>query len=152
MLDETARLYIEFALLLLALCMGFIICFAVLYMPLYSSYANFALNQSYLIDQMKSSCEIKLKSYRDNYAFIKIAENLAGEKNYSQSYNCDEFSKELKHRLEDAGYETYYIYGSYNSSSTNHAWVIVEVPIESISGQAISPEEYTKNYEERGRE
>lgn len=93
----------------------------------------------------------KIKESSDKQPFEMIAEDLSREHNYTDGYKCAAFSKELQHRLEDAGYTAYYVVGKYNSTNNNHAWVVVEVPIEAVSGKILHPDTYKEMYSESER-
>jgi hypothetical protein len=98
-------------------------------------------------------CEIQEIIY-DKHTFTRIASNLAFERRYNiDSYNCVDYSRELKRRLEQAGYDAEfksgYIYDKkMNGSKYAHAWVEVKVLIEATNGKIVKVEDYGR-YDER---
>jgi len=72
--------------------------------------------------------------------FEQISSNLANEQEYRDGYKCVQFSRELLHRLNNAGYSADYC------TSLTHAWVEAHIPIEATNGAIIDPAEM-KNYE-----
>lgn len=72
------------------------------------------------------------------HKFEKIASHLADEQEYREGYKCVQFSKELLHRLDNAGYSADYC------TSLTHAWVEARIPIEATSGVIIDPAEMVK--------
>ena len=83
-----------------------------------------------------------------NFSFAKIAMSVANKHEYSENFNCVNFSEALVRELEDAGYQAKIVYGKWSNGEAEdyHAWVIVEVPIESTTGEIITPAEYEKAY------
>jgi hypothetical protein len=86
---------------------------------------------------------------------VKVARDLANEKNYSSEYNCDAFSQELVRRYNNYGYDAYYCTGiakwcmvnEKNSYDCQHAFVRLDSQyIEAMNGEFLSPEEFEKNY------
>jgi len=128
------------------LCMGFLLCYVILCLPLYGDYSE------QRIENLKLQNAIEQNDSK--YTFEKIALHLADEHNYSKpDYMCGQFSQELKHRLQNAWYTACYIEGDHaNSNKTNHAWVLVEIPIEATSGKVIDPKKYIEKYEEMSRD
>ncbi len=93
--------------------------------------------------------------YIEKPVFVKIAEHLADERIYNEEhYNCVNFSKELVRRLENQGYNAEYCVGDAlwcnvseeEDGSCRHAWSKIELFMESVSGELLSPEEFGKNY------
>ena len=83
-----------------------------------------------------------------NLEFVKIAGLVAENYTYTDDFNCINFSKALVRELQNAGYEARVVYGTWSNGKTKdyHAWVIVEIPIESTIGEIITPAEYEKAY------
>lgn len=67
-----------------------------------------------------------------------------------ETYNCQNFSKELIKKLAEEGYEAYYIEGEVFSPEDNkfhgHAFVKLCVFVEATSGEILKPEDFEKNY------
>jgi hypothetical protein len=92
--------------------------------------------------------------------FMKIAEEISSEHEWvANYYDCTEFSQDLVARLQKNGWEAYIKtgYWYYNGGTScdkedeelfncRHEWVILEVPIESTSGEIINPDDYEKYY------
>lgn len=90
----------------------------------------------------------------NNLTFNLIAKNLVEEHDYSKpDYVCHHFSKELTHRLQDAGYDACYVMGTLDDDNeTYHAWTELTIGIESTSGTFIDPIDYKKRYKELKRD
>src|SRR3989304_1931859 len=93
--------------------------------------------------------KVCLVAQKDKSQLQTIAENNAKEHNYEFGvYDCEEFSKQLIQRLNDAGYETEYCVGNANLKGTmeKHAFVKVkEIFIEATTGEILSPSDFDKN-------
>lgn len=85
--------------------------------------------------------------------FQQIAEDVANSHEYSDDYNCVDFTRDLVKALKEAGYEAEKVVGyarwcdpNKNSNDCLHAWTKVTVYIESTTGKVLTPEEYEENY------
>lgn len=85
----------------------------------------------------------------------RIALDVAEEVEYDrENWNCEDKSRELVRRLEDAGWEQFrYVEGLLYQPEQNgwykHAWVCIsgeEMCIEATSGMFIHPDKYQKRY------
>lgn len=94
--------------------------------------------------------KVCLVTQKDKSQLQTIAENNAKEHNYEFGvYDCEQFSKQLIQRLNDAGYKTEYCVGNANlkGAMEKHAWVKTSVFIEATTGEIISPLDFNKNYQ-----
>jgi hypothetical protein len=78
--------------------------------------------------------------------FETAAWSIARSHEYSDQFNCENFSSILNSKIAEMGYSSRIARGSYKGEP--HTWVVLEIPIESTSGNLITPEQY-KNYEEK---
>lgn len=77
---------------------------------------------------------------KPNKPFELVAFEIANSYNYSENFDCDDFSKVLYERLEKIGYKARIVHGTYKGEP--HTWVVVEIPIEATNGNIITPKEY----------
>lgn len=86
--------------------------------------------------------------------FMEIAKDVAKSHNYSDDFNCEDFSRELNEKFRDAGYDSFIEHGYVDCKyflncekyGGYHAWVIVELPIEATTGEVLEPDYYEKVY------
>lgn len=73
-------------------------------------------------------------------AFEIAAWEVARSRNYSEAYDCDQFSEALQQKLEEIGYSSRVVEGTYKGEP--HTWIVIEIPIEATSGNLITPQQY----------
>ncbi len=105
------------------------------------------------VDEINKYYQNYYQDWRPLYEWEIIAKNVSESHNYtlrgSNRFNCADFTRELVDRLRAYNYSAFSVCGLYGSTPKSyHAWTIIELPIESISGQVLEPDIY-KNYEYR---
>jgi len=101
------------------------------------------------------SCPVLVCPEYSNDVFDSVLRSNVDEHQYSEDYDCTEFSKELERRLEEIGWRANWIqtkvdcesgildFDSCNKYGGRHDIVVVyEVYVEATSGKVISPQDY----------
>ncbi len=90
---------------------------------------------SELSDIVLDKCE------KPHHDFEVVAWDVAKAHDYSENeFNCEDFSASLAERLGGLGYSARLVHGYYKGEP--HTWVVAEIPIESTSGNIITPQQY----------
>ena len=112
----------------------------------------------YFYYPVMSDLEFLIEYYQDKYLFDRIAKHLAEEHNYTKDYVCANFTKELVHRLREAGYDAYYTIVRFKNCenmpvmfnetrSCFHAVTRFCTYIESQTGELIPPEHFKEKFD-----
>lgn len=86
--------------------------------------------------------------------FQKIAIEVANSHDYNlKNFNCEDFSRELAHKLALEGYKAEVVRGTLKNcnpenDNCRHAWVRIEVNIEATNGSVLDPDFYEENYKD----
>jgi len=97
--------------------------------------------------------------YDNTPSFLKIARNISKNEYIPHVYDCTQFSTDLTIRLRGLGWKVRPIVGFYygvnginctefdkEEWNCKHEWVILEVPIEAVTGEIIEPDYYREYY------
>jgi hypothetical protein len=79
-----------------------------------------------------------------DYDFEKIVKDFALSHNYSDNYNCVQYSRDLSDLLSSKGYYAYPVVGTYNN--VGHEWVRLCLNIEPITGNICEKDSYCPSY------
>jgi hypothetical protein len=85
---------------------------------------------------------------KPHHDFEAAAWEVARSREYSEAYDCDQFSEALYQKLKDIGYMSRIVQGTYKGEQ--HTWVVIEIPIEATSGNLITPQQYADYVCEKG--
>jgi len=115
-----------------------------------------------IVEKEVPSLSVEYVLVKDNPPFLQIAEQVANATKYdANTYNCQDFSRDLVKELRAFGYDAEVVTGWVNCSAGwfdkdicnrfggRHSWVILKIPIEATVGQTIEPIDfYKKIYKE----
>jgi hypothetical protein len=119
----------------------------------------------YLTQQLRSEysnnydLQSSLEKLQNKLGYLPIAENVSSSHSYDPFlFNCQSFSNELVQKLREAGYDAsislgylkndYCTYENLINFNCRHEWVTVRIPIEAITGEIISNQDFLNYYGE----
>jgi hypothetical protein len=98
--------------------------------------------------QEQQKCtQIHISSGCQDYEFINMAKEVAAAHNYSQNYDCANYTIDMVNLMHKNNYEAHFIYGdAFNlTDDKTHAFTKICLYIESTTGEILTPKRFIEN-------